>query len=140
MKQFFLKCLLVGNDNFTKNTFSPLHFYFLFNLEKSSFGGLGAKRVKPHHFLLSPPLPTKHPSHPYFLQFSNLFFFFFLKSSQPTIHKLLLVMSLWYQNFIIPFSQQMLFPQWECYSQILPCNGEDLNCNAPFFLVTNDNN
>ena len=70
------------------NTFSPFHFYFLSNLEKSNFGELQVKIVRPTIFFF-PLLSQPSPPHTHTSNFPLLFFFFssFLKSSQPgTMH------------------------------------------------------
>ena len=62
--------------NFVQHTLPPFLPHFLPILERLNYGGPGEKMARPHHFSLPLPLSSKHPSHPFSLLFSTLFFFF----------------------------------------------------------------
>ena len=63
------------NGNFVQHTLPPFLPHFLPILERLNCGGPREKMARPHHFSLPLPLSSKHPSHPFSLLFSTLFFF-----------------------------------------------------------------
>ena len=72
--------------NFVQHTLPPFLPHFLPILERLNCGGPREKMARPHHFSLPLPLSSKHPSHPFSLIFSTLFFFpSSLKSTHPNI-------------------------------------------------------
>ena len=71
--------------NFVQHTLPPFLPHFLPILERLNCGGPREKMAGPHHFSLLLPLSSKHPSHPFSLLFSTLFFPSSLKSTHPNI-------------------------------------------------------
>ena len=71
--------------NFVQHTLPPFLPHFLPILERLNCGGPREKMAGPHHFSLPLPLSSKHPSHPFSLIFSTLFFPSSLKSTHPNI-------------------------------------------------------
>ena len=71
--------------NFVQQTLPSFLPHFLLILERLNCGGPREKMAGPHHFSLPLPLSSKHPSHPFSLLFSTLFFPSSLKSTHPNI-------------------------------------------------------
>ena len=71
--------------NFVQQTLPSFLPHFLLILERLNCGGPREKMAGPHHFSLPLPLSSKHPSHPFSLLFSTLFFPSSLKSTHPNM-------------------------------------------------------
>ena len=127
--------MLVGKDNFIKNTFFTFYFHFLSNLERSSFGGLGEKIIRHHHF--SPPSsPNQTPIPPIFSFYFLLFFFSFLFFL--TLSKIIPI-----KHTINGFPMILGLPTWHLLDQS-PWPNIFFRCWIPwhnvFFFYTNHTN
>ena len=80
--------------NFVQHTLPSFLPHFLSILERLNCGGSREKMARPHHFSLPLPLSSKHPSHPFSLLFSTIFFFSILPKIHPSKHSVSLCLSL----------------------------------------------